>query len=151
MGRNTLQKEIIHRTLCMMHNHPTAAMVYDRVHQSHPTISRSTVFRVLAQMAEEGTIRRLGLSGSDTRYDGDLHPHGHARCRICGAVADIPWAPMEPPADTGGYLLEECAVEYRGLCPACRRAAEQNSSAERRLSIGDNGPRPVRWNNSKNF
>ena len=45
MARNTLQKEIIHQTLCEMRCHPTAAMVYDRIHQRHPTISRSTVFR----------------------------------------------------------------------------------------------------------
>lgn len=120
MARNTLQKEIIHQTLCEMRCHPTAAMVYDRIHLSHPTISRSTVFRVLAQMAEEGSIQRLGLSGSDTRYDGDVHPHGHARCRICGAISDIPWTSMEIPADTAGFLLEDCAVEYRGLCPHCR-------------------------------
>lgn len=120
MGRNTLQKEIIHQALCEMHNHPTAAMVYDRIHQSHPTISRSTVFRVLAQMAEEGVIHRLGLSGSDTRYDGDVRPHGHARCRVCGAISDIPWADMAAPEDTAGFLLEDCAVEYRGLCPRCR-------------------------------
>lgn len=123
MARNTLQKEIIHQTLCGMHDHPTAAMVYDRVHQVHPTISRSTVYRVLAQMAEEGIILRLGLSGSDSRYDGRTAPHGHVQCRVCGAVADVSWTPMELPADTAGFLLEDCAVEYRGLCPACQRAA----------------------------
>ena len=52
--RNTLQKEIILRTLCKMREHPTAAMVYEAVHQNHPTISRSTVYRVLAKMAGEG-------------------------------------------------------------------------------------------------
>ncbi len=127
MVRNTLQREIIHQTLCEMRCHPTAAMVYDCVHQSHPTISRSTVFRVLAQMAEEGSIRRLGLSGSDTRYDGDLHPHGHVRCRICGAISDIPWTSMEIPRDTAGFLLEDCAVEYRGLCPRCREKSTEQS------------------------
>ena len=40
--RNTMQKEIIHQTLREMGCHPTAAMVYDRVHRDHPTISRST-------------------------------------------------------------------------------------------------------------
>lgn len=131
--RNTLQKEIIRQTLCEMHNHPTAAMVYERVHLSHPTISRSTVYRVLSQMAESGVIQRLGLAGSDSRYDGDTHPHGHARCRICGAVADIPPVVVEEPRDTGGFLLEDYAVEYRGLCPVCRRTAQKDSSAERRL------------------
>ena len=54
--RNTLQKEIIHQTLCRMNCHPTASMVYEAVHRTHPTISRSTVFRVLGQMAEVMTV-----------------------------------------------------------------------------------------------
>ena len=121
--RNTLQKEIIHRTLCRMANHPTAAMVYEAVHRDHPTISRSTVYRVLGQMAEEGSVLRLGLAGSDARYDGDTHPHGHARCRVCGAIADIPPVEIGRPSDTAGFLLEDWTVEYSGVCPACRRAA----------------------------
>ena len=122
--RNTVQKEIIHHTLCEMKNHPTAAMVYDRVHLSHPTISRSTVYRILARMAEEGKILRLDLAGGDSRYDGELLPHSHARCRICGAVADLPAVEVGRPAEDGGFLLEDCAVVYRGLCPGCRQAEE---------------------------
>lgn len=118
--RNTLQKEIIHRTLCGMDSHPTAAMLYGRVHRSHPAVSRSTVYRVLARMAEEGKILRLELAGGESRYDGDLSPHCHVRCRVCGAVADLPAVKVEPPADGGGFLLEGCAVMYRGVCPACR-------------------------------
>ena len=131
-GRNTLQKEIIHRTLCRMGNHPTAAMVYDQVHREQPTISRSTVYRVLSQMAAEGACLRLGTAGGDDRYDGDTRRHSHIRCRACGALADLPWTRVELPEDTAGYLLEDCAVEYLGLCPACRSALE-NSNAERRL------------------
>ena len=122
--RNTVQKEIIHRTLCEMRTHPTAAMVYDRVHGSHPTIGRSTVYRVLSRMAEEGKILRLELAGNDSRYDGEMKPHSHVRCRACGLVADIPPAEVDPPADSCGFLLEDCAVVYRGLCPACRRVSE---------------------------
>ncbi len=118
--RNTMQKEIIHHTLCEMGNHPSAAAVYDRVHRDHPTISRSTVYRVLARMAEEGKILRLELGGCDSRYDGEMTPHSHVRCRLCGAVGDIPPVRVETPAEDGGFLLEDCAVIYRGLCPACR-------------------------------
>ena len=121
--RNTMQKEIIHQTLCGMRDHPTAALVYDRVHPRHPTISRSTVYRVLARMAAEGKILRLDLAGSDSRYDGQTAPHGHVRCRVCGTVADIPPVAVDPPGDTAGFLLADCAVVYRGLCPACRRSA----------------------------
>ena len=120
---NTMRNELIHQTLCGMRDHPTAALVYDRVHQRHPTISRSTVYRVLARMAAEGKILRLDLAGSDSRYDGQTAPHGHVRCRVCGTVADIPPVAVDPPGDTAGFLLEDCAVVYRGLCPACRRSA----------------------------
>lgn len=119
--RNTLQKEIIHRTLCGMRCHPSAAMVYDQVHQCHPTISRSTVYRVLSRMAEEGKILRLDLAGDDCRYDGRTIPHSHVRCRICGVVADIPHAHVPAPENDQGFLLEEYAVMYRGVCPDCRR------------------------------
>jgi len=118
--RNTMQKDIILHTLCEMGGHPSAAAVYSRVHLDHPTISRSTVYRVLARMAEDGKILRLELGGSDTRYDGETTPHSHVRCRLCGTVEDIPSAHVEPPADSRGFLLEDCAVVYRGLCPACR-------------------------------
>ena len=123
--RNTVQKDIIYRTLCAMTSHPTAAVVYDRVHGVHPSVSRSTVYRVLARMAEEGKILRLDLAGSDIRYDGCTAPHAHARCRLCGAVADLPPVEAGMPEDTGGFLLERCAVVYQGLCPACR--AEKSS------------------------
>ena len=122
--RNTMQKEIICQTLREMPCHPSAAMVYDQVHQSHPTISRSTVYRVLSRMAEEGKILRLDLAGGDSRYDGEVEPHSHVRCRVCGVMADLPAAPVGQPADDQGFLLEECAVMYRGLCPCCRRKAE---------------------------
>ena len=119
-----MQKEIIHQTLCGMRSHPTAAMVYDCIHQRHPTISRSTVYRVLARMAEEGKILRLELAGGESRYDGELRPHSHVRCRLCGAVADLPPVEVARPGSDGGFLLETCAVTYRGLCPDCRRAEE---------------------------
>ena len=130
--RRTLQKEIIHQTLCQMNCHPTAGMVYEAVHRTHPTISRSTVFRVLGQMAEEGRVLRLSLTGSDDRFDGTTCRHGHVRGRLCGAVADIPWVEMGAPSDTAGYVLEGCAVEYRGLCPSCQeRLKEKDRIAEK--------------------
>ena len=75
-------------------------------------------------MAAEGKILRLDLAGSDSRYDGQTAPHGHVRCRVCGTVADIPPVAVDPPGDTAGFLLEDCAVVYRGLCPACRKVRE---------------------------
>lgn len=123
--RNTMQKEIIYQTLRELSCHPTAALVYDRVHRDHPTISRSTVYRVLSRMAEEGKILRLDLAGDDSRYDGEIGAHSHVRCRVCGAMADLPQPEVGTLKGDGGFLIEACAVMYRGLCPDCRREAEK--------------------------
>jgi len=90
--RNTLQKEIIRSTLCALKTHPTAPMLYEEIHRTHPSISRSTVYRVLGQMVEEGTVLRLGIAGSENRYDGTTADHCHIRCRVCGRVDDLPAA-----------------------------------------------------------
>lgn len=124
-ARNTLQKEIIRSTLCSLKSHPTAPMLYELIHSTHPSISRSTVYRVLGQMAEEGMILRLGVAGSENRYDGMTEPHSHIRCRICGRVDDLPAVEVSPVADSGGYLIENCSVVYSGICPACRAAQEE--------------------------
>ena len=82
-------------------------------------------------LTEEGRILRISLTGSDDRFDGTVCRHGHVRCRRCGAVADIPWVEMGVPSDTAGYLLEGCAVEYRGLCPKCRAQLDAGRTAEK--------------------
>ena len=118
--RNTMQKEIILSALCSLNTHPTAPMLYEIIHRNHPTISRSTVYRVLGQMAEEGLVLRLGIAGTEDRYDGDTSPHSHIRCRMCGRVDDLPAVEVAPLSSSEGYLVENCAVEYSGLCPKCR-------------------------------
>ena len=118
--RNTMQKEIILSALCSLKTHPTASMLYEIIHREHPTISRSTVYRVLGQMVDEGTALRLGIAGTEDRYDGDTSPHSHIRCRMCGSVDDLPAVEVSELSDKAGYLVESCAVEFSGLCPKCR-------------------------------
>lgn len=120
--RKTLQKEIILATLCSMKSHPTAPMLYEEIHRTHPTISRSTVYRVLGQMVEEGTVLRLGIAGTEDRYDGDTVSHSHIRCRVCGKVDDLPAVSVSELSDTAGYTVEGCAVEYVGVCACCQTA-----------------------------
>ena len=122
--RNTLQKEVIRSTLCSLKTHPTAPMLYEEIHRNYPSISRSTVYRVLGQMAEEGEVLRLGIAGSENRYDGTTADHSHIRCRVCGRVDDLPATEIIPPADSAGYFVESCSVTYSGVCPQCQKAAD---------------------------
>lgn len=122
--RKTLQKEIVLSTLRTLRSHPTAAMLYEEIHRTHPTISRSTVYRVLGQMAEEGIILRLGIAGSDDRYDGDTSQHSHIRCRLCGRVDDLPAVTVSHLSEAAGYTIESCTVAYAGVCPRCQTTAD---------------------------
>lgn len=103
--------------------HPSATMVYDEIHKTDPKISRATVFRVLADLAENGILRRIKISGVDDRFDFTLAAHHHVRCRACGRIDDIILDKLPPPAqscsDTRGYTLETFEIGLCGLCPEC--------------------------------
>ena len=124
--RNTIQKEIVSDVFCSMTNHPSAGMVYDAVHEKYPGISRATVYRILAEAAEEGVIQRLKLSDANDRYDITLGKHYHITCRSCGAVADVcveldTDSATENAIGCQGFLVEDCHVEFSGLCEECRK------------------------------
>lgn len=123
--RNTKQKRIVIDTLGRM-NHPSATAVYEEVRRRDPAVSRSTVFRVLADAAEEGMLRRLKIPGTDDRFDATLIKHSHILCRSCGRVDDVKIAgsvlrSVKALGEAGarGYKIEECRVEFIGLCPDC--------------------------------
>ena len=88
--RNTLQKGIVFDIFNSMANHPSAGMVYDAVHEKYPGISRATVYRLLAEAADDGRIQRVKLAGENDRYDFTLRRHYHIVCKECGAVSDVP-------------------------------------------------------------
>lgn len=122
--RNTVQKQTIYSALCAL-DHPTATEVYGYVHQSSPSISRGTVFRVLNGFSESGKIRKLQLSDSDVRYDMTTAPHFHARCRICGAVKDVFLENAEKVLSSAkgeDILLDGVEAEFFGICTRCASA-----------------------------
>ena len=124
--RNTLQKRIVSDVFSSMNNHPSAGLVYEAVQEKFPGISKATVYRLLAEAAEEGRIQRLKLTDANDRYDITLGEHYHIVCRYCGAVADVD-------AEVDGerivkdavaheeFLVENCHVEFVGICEECRK------------------------------
>lgn len=129
--RNTLQKRIVSDIFCEMHNHPSAGMVYEEVQKQFPSISRATVYRLLAEAAEEGKIQRLKLTDANDRYDITVSKHYHVVCRLCGAVADVEADDRDADVLSDargceGFLLESCHVEFVGLCKTCQKNQLKN-------------------------
>ena len=127
--RHTLQKAIILETLKELRGyHPTPVEIYERIHEKYPTISRATVFRVLAGEVEDGDAQRVYAPDSALRYEYGTRKHYHVSCRKCGAVEDV-----EMPYQYGleklaeglnGFKVERHIVEFIGLCPKCQESDE---------------------------
>ena len=127
--RNTLQKGIVFDVFREMHNHPSAGLVYEAVHEKYPEISKATVYRLLAEAAEEGDILRLKLTDANDRYDVTLGRHYHIVCRNCGAVADVKTKVDEQlvlRATEGfeNFSVEDIHVEFTGLCKECQKTTK---------------------------
>ena len=123
--RNTVQKEIVFEVFDGMKNHPSATMVYEAVHEKYPSISRATVFRLLAEAAKEGSVYRIKLTEADDRFDFTIKKHYHIVCRECGAVADVETdfdgsLLVEKTKGYENFLVEDCHLEFGGICERCR-------------------------------
>jgi Fe2+ or Zn2+ uptake regulation protein len=121
--RQTKQKTLIYEALASL-DHPTVTEVYASLHESYPSISRATVFRVLGGFAQNGKAVELRLAGADVRYDYNISPHFHVHCRGCGRVADVFLPELlgvgEEVKSACGFTVEGATVEFFGRCSTCR-------------------------------
>lgn len=122
--RMTRQRMVILEELKKVRTHPTADELYAMVRAKLPRISLGTVYRNLDFLAETGEILKLEAAGSIRRFDGDIRPHQHIRCTVCGKIGDVmPAAPAPDVASVAveGFTVTMARVEYEGVCDACAR------------------------------
>ena len=119
--RQTRQKGIIYEALKTL-DHPTATEVYGWVKEKHPTVSRATVFRVLGGFAACGRALELKNAGEEVRYDYNVMPHYHARCKVCGRVTDVyaEGIGQVRAENDFDFKIEGYSVEFFGVCKDCR-------------------------------
>lgn len=123
--RLTQQRRLILEKLQRVPCHPTADELHQRVRERLPRTSLATVYRNLDRLVTEGLAVRLEAGGGQRRYDGEVAPHCHVRCRNCQRLADLPLQPaaaLERARQATDFKVEEARVEFVGLCPDCARA-----------------------------
>lgn len=122
--RLSKQRKVILEELRKVTSHPTADEVYDMVRKIMPRISLGTVYRNLEFLCSQGLARKVGPAGAQKRFDGNAQPHAHIRCRSCQRVVDVPVhldAPLLEPEECMGFSIDECNIEFEGVCPDCSR------------------------------
>ncbi|HPT86191.1 MAG TPA: transcriptional repressor [Bacillota bacterium] len=136
--RNTIQRALVLDAVRSLKNHPTTDMVCEYVRRYNPAISRSTVYRNLNLLCEEGHLLRIPVPNAADHIDHRIDPHYHAVCRKCGHVFDVELKEggtlTEDPSclcdsvSAKGLKLEDCFVLFSGICDGC--AANEAEAGE---------------------
>lgn len=119
----TPQRMAIYELLIESDDHPRTEEIFERVRRSFPDIALDTVYRTLTTFSEIGLIHVVEGYGEAKRYDPDVAPHHHFRCRQCNQIIDF----QEPEFDTlkvprnlkKKYSISNVKVVLEGICDRC--------------------------------
>lgn len=121
--RVTPQRFAVYANLLERCDHPTAEQVLHDLNQNAPTSSQATVYTSLQALCEVGLVREVLLEEGVCRYDANVAPHHHFRCRCCGKIEDIAWETIQGltlDRVRAGLQVESYEVTLRGLCEHCQ-------------------------------
>ncbi|MGH2895788.1 MAG: transcriptional repressor [Solirubrobacteraceae bacterium] len=100
--------------------HLSAEEVLSRASQVVPEIGRGTVYATLAELAELGLLGSVG-NPEPVRYETNVAPHDHFRCRLCLRLFDVELGGRDLATQAlPGYSIETVAVYGEGICAQCR-------------------------------
>ncbi|MGA1603464.1 MAG: Fur family transcriptional regulator, partial [Prochlorothrix sp.] len=105
------------------YDHPTADDILNDLNQDVPTSSQATVYSSLQALREVNLVREVLLEEGVRRYDANVDPHHHFRCKACGAIADIPWASLahiDLSHLSSRWQVEGYEVTVHGVCDRCQ-------------------------------
>ena len=124
-GRNTVQRQIVLDAVKKLNTHPSIEEIYAFVHNEHPSISKSTVYRNLRYLDDGGTLRYISMPDSPPRYDANCNIHYHFRCKRCDNVFDVEIDYLEGINDLvqslHGFEVGGHDVVFSGLCLTCKK------------------------------
>lgn len=121
--RVTPQRFAVYSNLLSRTDHPTAEQILQALNQDGPKSSQATVYSSLQALQAVGLIREVLLEEGVCRYDANVEPHHHFRCKGCGEIEDIPWEQLQ--GINLGQLRSSLKVEgyevtLHGICEQCQ-------------------------------
>lgn len=123
---NTLQTIAVKKALVTL-GHATNQKVHERVRETYPHLSATTVHRITSRLAASKDIGYAPSNGKTVMLDAKPEPHDHFVCKACGGMKDIslPSAVfVEIQQQLGKNIVENQLVIY-GICVDCAGRASQ--------------------------
>ena len=115
------QREEIKAAVSVIGFHPTVDEIYEIVKKKNSTASKSTVYRNLYELTNEGEIKELVVQGVK-RYDADDSDHSHAVCNCCGKIFDVDIVIdglKQKITKLQGFQISNYQVIVEGICQEC--------------------------------
>ena len=128
MKRNTWQREAVKEALGTSEGFVSAQSLHSNLHATGSPIGLATVYRALADLANEGEADSLQQEGESLyRACTPGSHHHHLICRNCGLTVEIEadaveeWA--QKVAAEHGFTQPNHIVDVFGLCADCTQVA----------------------------
>ena len=135
--RNTVQRQIVLDAVKKLNTHPSFEEIYTVVHNDHPSISKSTVYRNLRHLEEGGNLRYISMPEGPARYDARCCSHYHFECGGCKKIFDVEIEYQNKINDLvqrmHGFDVGGHDVVFTGLCTTCKKI--QNSERSKKWQI----------------
>ncbi|MDR1831419.1 MAG: transcriptional repressor [Fusobacteriaceae bacterium] len=124
--RPSYQRIKVYQYLIEHKNHPTVDMIYKALGPEITTLSKTTVYNTLNLFIQHGIVNMIVIEENETRYDADMHTHGHFKCVKCGKLNDV----MLPEDVIDRITAEGCDVKekhiyMKGLCRECKESVNK--------------------------
>ncbi len=120
--RVTSQRYAVYAHLLDRGDHPTVEQIMAHLNQNFPVSSQATIYATLQTLRQVGLVREVLLEEGVSRYDANIEPHHHFRCRLCGKIEDIPFDAF-PNLDfarlRSGLKGERYEIIVEGVCEQC--------------------------------
>lgn len=135
--RITPQRKVICAYLAETDRHPSAYQVYEGLAETHPEISRATVYNTLNTLQKLGAIVELSFGADHTHYETNPAPHINLICLRCHKIIDYDGDSgvdglMERIRCELGFQSAAARIDLVGFCSDCRlqRIAEIRAMAQ---------------------
>ena len=130
MSNYSKQRECIINIIRNLRTHPTAEEIYMKVKQVDEKISRSTVYRNINILVENGEVTKISMPVGPDRYDYNHEMHNHIICEKCGKVYDFYYdIPKSLKNEIQNQLLGKISltdsIEINGICYECKSKKEK--------------------------
>lgn len=136
--RLTRERETIIDEVYSSHEHFIPDEIVDRLahRKDSKRVSRSTIYRTVAQLEEAGLLRKVARKDDSYVYEHDYgYPqHDHLICSQCGELEEFTNNDiselLKEVAEKHNFLMDGHRLEVHGVCSNCRRTSKTRRHAK---------------------